>query len=98
MAKTKGERFPWERRTAAGEIVRYYWPKDHCLEQEPLQLEADVWGLIDGFPETYALVLSTPLGDPVEVPGAVVRSMRDSGRLKLYPAAYRLVYDHDNEQ
>jgi hypothetical protein len=93
IAKTSGDLFPWERRTASGEIVRYYWPKDHCLENDPLQLEADVWGLIDRLPETYALVLSDLQGDPIEVRGVRLRAMRDDGEMTLYPATYRLVYD-----
>ena len=98
IAKTSGDRFPWERRTASGEIVRYYLPKDHCLESDPLQLDADVWGLIEGFPETYALVLSNLQGDPVEVPGVRLRGMRDDGEITLYPATYRLVYGSDRER
>jgi len=97
IAKTSGNRFPWERRTAKGEIVRYYWPKDHCLEQDPLQLEADVWGLIDRFPEIYALILSNLQGDPIEITGEHLRAMREGGELTLYPATYRLVYDDDHK-
>lgn len=97
IAKTNGDRFLWERRTAKGEIVRYYWPKDHCLEQEPLQLEADIWGLIDKFPENYALIISNSQGDPVEVSGKRLRVMLADGVITLYPAAYRLVYSHERE-
>jgi hypothetical protein len=95
IAKAIGDRFPWEMRTATGEIVCYYWPKDHCLEQEPLQLEADIWGLIEKFPEIYALVLSNPQGDPVEVQGERLLTMRTGGKITLYPATYRLVYNDD---
>lgn len=95
IGKANGARFPWEHRTAGGDLVRYYWPKDHCLEQEPLQLEADVWGLIEQHPDTYALILSNVEGAPVEVTGARLRAMRDGGEVTLYPATYRLVYDHD---
>lgn len=91
IARTNGARFPWERRTAGGELVRSYWPKDHCLDLEPLQLEADLWGLIDKFPERYSLVLSSPSGEPIEVPGVGLRAMLEQGQLKIYPAAYRLV-------
>ncbi len=94
IAKTSGDVFPWERRNATGEIVRYFWPKEHCLERDPFQLEADVWGLIESFPELYALVLSNLQGDPIEIPGARLLAMRDDGELKLYPATYRLVLDH----
>lgn len=97
IGKANGDRFPWERRTASGDLVRCYWPKEHCLEQTPLQLEADIWGLIEKFPDDYALVLSDPQGDPVEVLGARLREMRDSEELKLYPASYRLVIDHDRQ-
>ena len=95
IGRANGNRHLWERRAATGDLVRYYWAKDHCLERDPLQLEADVWGLIDQYPETYALILSNPQGDPVEVSGGQVRTMRDGGVLTLYPATYRLVYNND---
>jgi hypothetical protein len=98
IGKAHDDRFPWERRTAKGELVHHYWPKDHCLEQQPLQLEADIWGLMEKFPDLYALILSTPQGDPIEVPGARLRAMRDDGDLTLYPATYRLVFDNDRQQ
>jgi len=98
ITKATGNRFPWEMRTADGEVARYYWPKDHCLEQEPLQLEADIWGLIENFPEIYALILSNSQGVPEEVQGAHLRNMRDDGKITLYPATYRLVYNNDKSQ
>ena len=91
IARISGAPFPWERRTAGGDLVRAYWGKDHCLDQEPLQLGADLWGLIDKFPERYSLVLSSPSGEPIEVPGVGLRAMLEQGQLKIYPAAYRLV-------
>jgi hypothetical protein len=97
LAKANGDRFPWERRRGTGDLVRHYWPKDHCLEREPLQLDADIWGLIEKFPETYALILADPKGDPVEVSGGRLRAMREGGELTLYPATYRLVVNNDRE-
>ena len=91
IAKPTATRF-WERRTANGELVRYYWPKDHCLEREPLQIDADVWALIDKFPDTHALILSGEHDDPVEITGVGLRAMLDGGKLKFFPATYRLVY------
>lgn len=93
IARAHDTRFPWERRTAGGELVRYYWPKDHCLEREPLQIEADVWGLLDQSSDTYALVLADSQGNPIEIPGVRLRAMREGGDLTLYPATYRLVLD-----
>jgi hypothetical protein len=67
------------------------------LEKHPLELDADLWGLMDSRPELYALVLSTPEGDPVEMPAVRLRTMVDEGDLRLYPASYRLVLSHDHE-
>lgn len=92
IGRAHDDRFPWEQRTAKGELVRHYWPKDHCLELQPLQIDADIWGLIDKFPDIYALILATPQGDPIEVPGARLLAMREVGELVLYPASYRLVH------
>jgi hypothetical protein len=91
IARISGTPFPWERRTAGGELVRAYWGKDHRLDQEPLQLGADLWGLIDKFPDRYSLVLVSPSGEPIEVPGASLRAMVAKGELTIYPATYRLV-------
>ncbi|TGP85629.1 MULTISPECIES: ATPase [unclassified Mesorhizobium] len=95
ITRAHDSRFPWESRSASGDIQRYYWPKDHCLEQEPLQLEADVWSLIDQYPSTYALVLSDSEGNPTEVSGGRLRALLEQGGLTLHPATYRIVYNHD---
>ena len=94
IAKSDDDPFPWERRAASGDLVRYYLPKEHCLELEPLQLDFDVWALIEQSPETYALVLSDIKGSPVEITGARLRAMRDRKEITLYPATYRIVYGH----
>ena len=95
IAKTIGDRFPWEMRTATSELVRYYWPKDHCLEREPLQMEADIWSLIDNFPKKYALILSNLQDEPAEVQGECLRKMRAAGKITIYPATYRLVFNNN---
>ncbi|NMQ30226.1 ATPase [Candidatus Accumulibacter phosphatis] len=98
IAKAHDVRFPWERRTAEGDLVCYYWPKEHCLELHALQIEADIWGLLDHSPDSYSLVLSDAQGEPVEVSGTRLRAMLDGREIKLYPASYRLVIDHDHKQ
>ena len=91
IAKQTGSHF-WEKHTAGGPVVRYYWAKDHCLESDPLQIDAEVWGLIERFPETYAFVLVDSQGRPIELIGSLVQSMKEDGSIKLYPASYRVVY------
>lgn len=94
IGKVNESSFPWEKRSASGDLIRCYWPKDHCLEREPLQLEADVWGLIDKFPNTYSLVLCNLEEEPVEIPGVDLLTMCKEGKITLYPATYRIAYKH----
>lgn len=96
IGRSNGSRFPWEWRTADGEIQRHYYPKDHCLEREPLQIEADVWGMFEQKPDAYSFILVNIEGKPVEMTGALLRALRDGGEITLHPATYRLVYDLDH--
>ncbi|WP_291310721.1 MULTISPECIES: ATPase [unclassified Devosia] len=91
IGRANGARFPWERRSAGGEVQRHYYPKNHCLEREPLQIEADVWGLLDQKPDAYSFILVNPEGEPVEMTGARLRALRDGGEITIHPATYRLV-------
>jgi hypothetical protein len=95
LVRTSASKFPWERRSARGEVERLYLVRDHCLEREPLQIEADVWGLLEQRPDTYAFILTNPEGAPSEVTGGRLRALREAGDIKLHPATYRLVYDLD---
>lgn len=95
IGRSNGARFPWERRNSAGSLIRYYWLKEHCLERDPLQLEADIWGLIDQHPEMYSFILLNTTGDPVEITGSQLRAMRENEEITLYPATYRLVYEFE---
>ena len=92
IARTRGDVFPWEQRAANGDIIRYYWPREHCLERAPLEVPAEVWDRIDQSPETCALVLATFEGHPTEVTGSQLRALRHEGRITLFPATYRVVY------
>jgi hypothetical protein len=91
IGRANGARFPWERRSASGDVQRHYYPKEHCLEREPLQIEADVWGLLDQKPDAYSFILVNPEGEPVEMTGVRLRSLRDGGEVTIHPATYRLV-------
>lgn len=90
-----GVSFPWERYSPSGELLQCYWVKDHCIEREPLQIEADVWELCVKHPEKYSLLLAAPDGTPVEYSGKQLCVLRDSGEVKLFAASYRLVYEQD---
>lgn len=95
LAKASSGRFPWERRARNGDVLRYLYPREHCLERESLQIEADVWSLLDQKPSLYSLILLDPQGEPVELTGAKLKSLREQEQITIHPANYRLVYDGD---
>jgi len=91
LAKAHGSLFPWEQRTSAGALVRAYWPKEHCLDREPLQVQSEVWDALERFPERYSLILVTESGAPIEVEGGRLKALRTGGHLTVFPATYRIV-------
>ncbi|MGQ4806699.1 hypothetical protein NKDENANG_00032 [Candidatus Entotheonellaceae bacterium PAL068K] len=93
IKRVSGASFPWEQYSASGELQQCYWAKDHCIEREPLQLKADVWELCDKHPGKYTLLLAAPDGTPVKYSGHWIQKLRESGRLTLFPATYRLVLE-----
>lgn len=95
LERAYGASFPWERYSPSGNLLQCYWVKDHCIERDPLQVDADVWELCASNPEKYSLLLAAPDGAPVEYSGKRICALRESGQVTLFPASYRLVYEHD---
>jgi hypothetical protein len=95
IAKANGDAFPWEKRSSSGHLVCHYWPKDHCLDEGPLQLDSELWGLLDKFPQEYALILADHAGNPIEVSGSKLNNMLKNRELVIFPATYRLVANYD---
>jgi hypothetical protein len=89
--------FPWERLSPTGEVICEYWPKDHCLQREPLKVDVEVWGKIDKFPDTCAFVLSDMEGKPITLGGHQLENMLKDDRVEVYPATYRIVYKNDTK-
>ncbi|MBU2452687.1 MAG: hypothetical protein KJ668_05165, partial [Proteobacteria bacterium] len=90
-----GSSFPWEKYSASGELMQCYWIKNHCIERSPLQIDADVWELCIKYPNKYTLILSSLDGTPSEYSGMRICDLKDNGRLTLFSASFRIVYDHD---
>ncbi|MBN1363341.1 MAG: hypothetical protein JW976_00915 [Syntrophaceae bacterium] len=92
IEKTFDKLFPWEMRNSKGEIIRYYWVENHCLEKEPLQIKFEIWTAMEGAPFICALILVNESGEPVEKLGAQLKEMRNRQEIEICPATYRLVY------
>ena len=57
-----------------------------------MQIETDIWGLCEKFPKLYSMVIIDSQGEPEEISGYRLVSMRENNELELVPASYRLVY------
>lgn len=90
IAKPTGDRY-WEWRSVRGEVLRYLYARDHCLEREPLEIDAEVWRMIETHPETHSMILVDREDEPIEITGATICALKDDGVLKLYQTQFRLV-------
>lgn len=93
LLRTDDGIFPWIEKSR-DECV-YYYPMEHCMEKEPLDVRADVWGMLERFPDQYALILLDLQDMPTRVFGRDLLSMQQTNELKLYATIYRLVISHD---
>ncbi len=57
-------RFLWERCSGGGEVQRHFYPKEYCLEREPLLIEADGGGLLDQKSDAFSFILVNPRVNP----------------------------------
>jgi hypothetical protein len=83
--------FPWHVQNPEGAPFRYYWTKEHCLQTKPLELPTEIWHLIEENPHDHALILEDTDGNPIEMHGIDLIKLREDGKLKLFPASYRLM-------
>ena len=98
LERTSGNAFPWELKSGQGDVLQYFWPKEHCIQQEPLELDSDIWGLCQQDPASYSLVLTDMSGAPVHLLGSQLVELLKQDRLVLYPATYRLKYTGEDSQ
>jgi hypothetical protein len=95
IVKANGSIFPWERRDAAGNLVRRYLPISACLDRTPLEIRAEQWMLVNDSPDVCSLILIDLRGAPIEVPGARLLDLFNEEKLKLHPATFRLVLERE---
>lgn len=86
----KGMAGLWEEHDSSGEVIQYYWGKEHCLKRSPLSLPAEIWELCKRYPDLYSLVLTNMNDEPVQYSGDMLQELRQSGKLKLRATEYQL--------
>ena len=92
LIRAQGTVFQWQLWTANGRLLQSYWLRNHCIDREPLELPAEVWGWCERSPDHYSLVLVNKEGVPVEISGRRLVLMRENEELTIYPATYRLAF------
>ncbi|GIW99309.1 MAG: hypothetical protein KatS3mg111_2642 [Pirellulaceae bacterium] len=95
LSKTTASSFPWEEISRDGEVTRFYLPREHCLERRPMEIEMERWELLRKHPNKYALILVSSDGRPVEFAGHELHRLVETEKIKVLPASYRLVWEHD---
>ena len=83
--------YPWQLYTATGQLIRSYWLSEQCLTTTAgIELNAEIWNLLDKSPETHAFVLVDEFGQPKQWLGPELLSMVQGESMSLYLAKYRL--------
>ena len=93
MGRTGRVDFRWACYSPEGVVHQFFWSRDHCLQREPLQIDAEIWSLCEQEPHKYSLILANLNGTPVVVSGSELLRMRNKELVTVYPATYRLVYE-----
>jgi len=93
LIRNRDSAFSWELHHAKGHLIQAYWAKNVCIEQTPVQLDAEIWTLCEEDPDRHSLLLVDIHEDPVEMSGTQLIKFRESGAITLHAATYRIVYE-----
>lgn len=93
LLKQEGS-FAWVWCSAQGEPMRYYWVKEHCLQEKPLEIAFEIYNLLERFQDNHALLLKNIDGEPFVIPGKQVVFGLKAKKLSLHPATFRLTINH----
>jgi hypothetical protein len=89
----RGSTFPWLLSSPDGAVISRILVREQTFGEGPLELEAEAWTLIQQAPNEHALLVRDGQRNPKLVSGESLRELESSGKLKIYPATYRLVLD-----
>jgi hypothetical protein len=70
--------------------VKHLIVKTTPLVASPLDIDSVAFGLLEKLPLTHSLLLPDTEGNAMELTGSDLAELISSGRVKVYPASYRL--------
>lgn len=92
LQRNSSKQFPWVELSTSHDDLKYYHIEDHCIYSQPLSLDSELWNLIQSNPNLYGLILVDTRKNPISFSGTELLELVECGRIKLFPAEYRLVY------
>lgn len=89
----RGSFFHWERFNSDGHFAMQYWVATD-LDEGLIECPAGIWDAIRRYPDSSSMVAERSK-KVFELSGRYLLALAESGKLRLYPAKYRLVFEQD---
>lgn len=86
--------FHWERFNSDGYLRMRYWVAPKALDTGALECPADVWEVFQAHLDTCSMIAERSKR-VIKLSGQEILDLVESGKLALYPATYRLVFERD---
>ena len=90
LFRQRGELFPWILVGPDGEVVKHFIVKTTPLVLAATELDSVAFGMLEKFPLSHSLLLPTTTGVVTELSGKELQDLIRLGRIKVFPASYRL--------
>ena len=90
LFRQRGELFPWILVGPDGEVLKHFIVKTTPLALASAELDSVAFGMLEKFPSTHCLLLPTTTGTVTELSGQELQDLIRLGRIKVFPASYRL--------
>ena len=82
----------WEVLGQDGFVRERLFPLNASINDHSVELDADVWALIEQNPGIQSLLLRDTGGKPIQLPGKEVMEMLNSGTISIVASRYRIVW------
>jgi hypothetical protein len=90
LFRRRGELFPWILVGPDGDAVKHFIVKAKPLVLAATELDSIAFGMLEKFPSSHSLLLPSTTGDVSELSGQELQDLIRLGRIKVFPASYRL--------
>jgi len=81
--------FHWKLKAKDGNDIDY-WVSSQCLQRAGIEIPAEVWNLVQHYPQSVSLILIDETGNPMELSGRKIVSWNISKKIELFASKYRI--------